>query len=72
MKLRENNDPLGPARRVEGEAVQLIDRVLVVLGKPVLRGRESVFLFERYIRRSKWKPNEPLGDFCRGTRGGMF
>src|SRR5437763_15539673 len=43
-----------------------------MLGKPVLRNRERLFLFELYIRGSKRKLDQPLSDFGNAIGRGMF
>src|SRR5882757_9075751 len=72
MKFRDNAHALGSARSVEVEIVESIDLILVVLGKPVLRDRERIVLFDLHIRGSEWKPDQPLSDFGNATRRGMF
>src|SRR6266481_5064705 len=72
MKFRDDTYALGTARGEEVEAVELIDLFLVMLGEPVLRGRESIFVFELHIRGSKRKPDQPLRDFGNAIRRGMF
>src|SRR6266498_3834432 len=72
MKLWNHSHTLEPARSVEVEVVELIYLVLVMLGKPVLRNRERIIVFELHIRGSKWKPDQPLSDFSNAIRRGMF
>jgi hypothetical protein len=72
MKFRDNAYALGSAGSVEVEIVELIDLILVMLGEPILRNRETIVLFELHIRRSEWEPDQPLSDFGNATRRGMF
>ena len=72
MKFWDNAHALRSARRMEIETIKLINFILVMLREPVLRARESILLFELHIRRSKWKPDQPLGDFGDAIRRRMF
>src|SRR5258705_944737 len=72
MKFWDNAHALRAARRMEIETIKLIDFILVMLRKPVLRSRESILLLEFHIRRSKRELNQPLGDFDDTLRRGMF
>src|SRR5215831_11177030 len=72
MKFRHNAHALWSARRVEVKIVEPIDLILIMLGEPVLRSRESLVLFELYVRRSKRKRDQALSDFGNAIRRGMF
>ncbi|PYJ24032.1 MAG: hypothetical protein DME99_00850 [Verrucomicrobia bacterium] len=72
MKFRDNAHALGSARDIEIETIKLINFILVKLGEPVLRDRESIFVFELHIRLSEGKPDKSLGDFGNAIRRGMF
>src|SRR6267378_631881 len=72
MKFWDNADALRSARSIEIETIKLIDFVLVMLRKPVLRSRESILLFEFHIRRSKRELDQPLRNFDDTVRRGMF
>jgi hypothetical protein len=68
MKFRDHTYALGSARGEEVETVEMIDRILVVLGEPVVRGRESVSVLELHIRRGEGKLDQSLGDFGNAIR----
>src|SRR6266705_3326327 len=68
MKFRDHTYALGSARGEEVETVELIDRILVVLGEPVLRGRKSFSVLELHIRRGEGKLDQSLGDFANAIR----
>jgi hypothetical protein len=72
MKFRDHTYALGSARGEEVETVEMIDRILVVLGEPVLRGRESLSVLELHIRRGEGKLDQSLGDFGNAIRGLVF
>src|SRR5713101_4856585 len=72
MKFRDNAYALGSARGIEVETIKLINFILVMLGEPVLRARESIFVFELHIRRNEGKPDKSLGDFGSAIRRRMF
>src|SRR6266496_2514672 len=63
MKLRDNTYALGSARGEEVETIELIDFIVVMLGEPVLRTRESLSVLELRIRRSEGKLDQSLRDF---------
>src|SRR5438067_11079607 len=72
MKFWDNADALWSARGIEIETIKLINFILVMLRKPVLRSRESIRLFEFHIRRSKRELDQSLGDFGDSVRRRMF
>src|SRR5205823_4063012 len=72
MKFWDNADALWSARGIEIETIKLINFILVMLRKPVLRSRESIRLFEFHIRRSKRELDQSLGDFGDTVRRRMF
>src|SRR6266487_1885144 len=72
MKFRDNANALWSARGMEIETIKLINFILVMLRKPVLRSRESILLFEFQIGRSKRELDQPLGDFGDTVRCRMF
>ena len=63
MKFRDNTYALGSARGEEVETVELIDLILVVLGEPVLRSRESLSVLELHIRRGERETGSVAGRF---------
>ena len=72
MKFRDHTYALGSARGEEVETVEMIDRILVVLGEPILRGRESLSVLELHIRRAEGKLDQSLGDFSNAIRRWVF
>src|SRR5206468_12527588 len=68
MKFRDHTYALGSALGEEVETVEMIDRILVVLGEPVLRGRESLSVLELHIRRGEGKLDQSLRDFGNAIR----
>src|SRR6266480_5126664 len=68
MKFRDHTYALGSARGEEVETVEMIDFILVMLGEPVLRGRESLSVLELHIRRGEGKLDQSLGDFGNAIR----
>src|SRR5882724_10345812 len=68
MKFRDHTYALGSARGEEVETVELINFILVVLGEPVLRGRESLSVLELHIRRGEGKLDQSLGYFSNAIR----
>ena len=71
MKFRDDAHALRAARRMEIETIKLINFILIMLSEPVVRARERI-VFELHIRRSKWKPDQPLSDFGNAIRSGML
>ena len=72
MKLRDNTYALGSARGEEVETIELIDFIVVMLGEPVLRARESLSVLELHIRRSEGKLDQSLRDFSNTIRRWVF
>src|SRR4029453_7334487 len=71
MKFRDDAHALRAARGMEIESIKPINFILIMLSEPVFRTRERI-VFELHIRRSKWKPDQPLSDFDNAIRRRMF
>src|SRR5215510_3953907 len=72
MELRDDTDALRAGRGVEIETIKLINFILVMRGKPVLRGRERISVLKLHIRRGEGKTDESLGGFGRAIRRWVF
>src|SRR5207247_11466157 len=60
------------SRGGEVAIVEVIDFILVLLGEPVFRGRESLSVLELHIRGGEVKLDQPLRDFGSAIRRWMF